>query len=56
MVIEPMVSISLYAEGARRGEIICTGGNAAVALGPLIEEAQARFGTYHAAIAADQVA
>ena len=42
----------LYAEGARRGEIICTGGNA-VALGPLIEEAQARFGV-PAAIAADR--
>ena len=42
----------LYAEGARRGEIICTGG-AAVALGPLVEEARARFGT-PSAIAADR--
>ena len=42
----------LYAEGARRGEIICTGGHA-VSLGPLIEEAQARFGV-PTAIAADR--
>ena len=43
---------NLYVEGARRGELITTGG-AAVALGPLIEEAQARFGV-PAAICSDR--
>ena len=42
----------LYVEGERRGELIVCGGRA-TALGPLIEEAQARFGT-PAAISSDR--